>query len=114
EEGSIRTGRRSRGLQYLTEVTRVHACTLPGVNRGSEIRMVEHVVQVRAYAERHTLRDFEVLVNRQIRVEESRSDVLIADLIGEGAQIVCRAEPRCYQASLAILIASSLSSSHNL
>src|SRR5579863_4023647 len=110
-ERPVGAGRRSYRVQDLSKVAGV-GCAGPGVHRLSEVRMVEHVVGVRADTEGQALRQLEVLVDAEIRVKEPRAAEQVADLIRE-----CRAGAgkRCRVGALAQSVAAaSLSGTDNL
>src|SRR5579871_1149172 len=78
EERSVRSGRRRRRRLDLAK-----RAVGEVVVRVGEVRVIEHVVEVRTHAERQPLGQLEILVDRQVGVEEPRSAQAIAALRGE-------------------------------
>ena len=58
-----------------------------GSDRVVEVRVVEDVVEVSADAERQPLRDLEVLVDGEVRVEEPGTTVVVAQLLRERSDV---------------------------
>ena len=84
-ECTVRTGWRRGGGENLAERSALRGIAVSKVViRIGEIRMVEDVVEVGSDAERHPLRQLEVLVDGEVGVEEARSAEAVPNLVGEG------------------------------
>src|SRR5208283_4465818 len=81
DKRSERTGWRGRLFRDLPERTGSKELA-----RLCEVRVIEHVVEVRTDAERKALSQLEVLVDGEVRVKEPGPTVLVTHLIRERSQ----------------------------